>query len=192
MSKDLHKPNSVSESDLSINLVHEFDLDGISKSAIQSLLQYCFEDYPLDRTYINSIPHFRILLHHDGIVLGHCGCHFRLVSDGIRLIEVIGIADLCIHPTIQHLGHGASILKFIKDRCNSSSAEYIVCFSAENIFYEKNGFILHDLACKWLCLLDGKTLGIIHRKLANMIYIFPLGKTPQWSGKHLDLIGPVF
>ncbi len=182
-------PNFIAST--TIEQVAEIDISSNTHLHIHQLLSSCFSGYPKNRSYFKQLPHFRLLVKNEDKLIGHVAIDHRLVSIDTDVFRIFGLADLCVNEAFQSKNIATRMLNHLDDLAKKSGIDYILLFTNQQSFYEKNGFSSVDNVCRWVFINDDRTLGVSQRKLGKTIMIKSYSDK-KWSNGLLDLMGHIF
>jgi N-acetylglutamate synthase-like GNAT family acetyltransferase len=169
----------------------DYQLDTSQHQAIAALLQLCFPQYPPGRTHFRQLPSFRILTHDEsGMLCGHIAVEHRMVNNAGQLQRIFGLADVCVHPSLQSKGLGASMLSFLEHLAHTSGIDALLLIAHDPEFYAKNDFLAVKNDCKWLFVQGDQTMGVLNRHIKGLMVKMLNGQS--WRNGQLDLLGHIF
>lgn len=174
-----------------IERVDEVDISTVVHGQIHELLSQCFSGYPKGKSYFKQVPHFRLLMKNKNELIGHVAIDHRMVSVGNDIHRIFGVADLCIDENYQSHNLASQILDRLNSLAKKSGVDFIILFTNQQAFYEKNGFSIVENVCRWVFINDNRTLGVSQRKLGKSIMIKPI-TNKKWGDEVLDLMGHIF
>ncbi len=179
--------------DFNIDIISEIDLEVLHAKSISTLLEMCFELYPIGQIHIHQIPHVRVLGYYQNNLICHAALHFRKISIDSNPTDIIGIGDFCVHPSHRNEGFGSKLIdEIILFSKKMHAISHIFCFTTEYDFYKKKGFKMQSAIFKWMLLSQEGTIGIAHRRLSSGIMMFSLNGQYFTDNCTIDLQGPPF
>ncbi len=177
---------------MNFDLKNEIEIPEDLKNTISRLLFTSFDGYPLDRTYIHTIPTCRILVSDQEKIIGHVALYFKNVLIDKIQVEIIGVSDFCISPDFRNKGIGRALFSKVDHLAKKLNVGYIISFSAEDKFYQKLNFTNISCRCCWLLIQEGRSLGVMNRYMERGIYVYTTLNPDKPEFKELDLLGPPF
>jgi GNAT superfamily N-acetyltransferase len=175
------------------HLLPEWEMLQHHEADIIGLFSICFPGYPAGKTFIKQMPSIRILGYHDGHgLIAHTSLDLRIVNNDGNVRKVIAIGDFCIHPNYQGKGFGGNLMQKIKLFGKEINFDFLLAISGEHGFYLKNSFTLKDTVCRWMIILNEKSIGLAQRELKNSLYVYHLKNDITWINGNTDLLGSVF
>jgi len=122
---------------------------------ILTLLNASFDNIFGERIFFKQIPHTRFLAKENDTVIGQVGIDYRAMNLDGRLIDVVGIVDLCVAVEYQRKGIGTQLLQTIENQFKEK-ADFILLFADEHKVYLNNGFKLSNNKVTWLGIDEGR------------------------------------
>lgn len=171
--------------------INEYDIDIKLEKNILNLLAEGFPDYyTKDRIYYKQIPHFRYLAFDNDILIGQVGLDYRVMNLNGNVIKVLGIIDICIKKEYRGKGIGSKLLEIIGNFSIEHKLDFLLLFTDNAAFYNKNGFIKVKNICKWTKINEHKTLGIGEEEVQELMIKKTWNK--DWEDGYLDLLGYLY
>jgi len=175
---------------ISFRRLPETDIDQRVGEQLQALLQSSFAEYP-DRSYFKLPPHFRYLAEINGDLAAQMGVELRIIRNGVHVMRVFGIVDLCVMPTSRSLGVATTLLKGVTQFARECDVEFIVLFADDDRLYLKNGWTRVDNPCSWVKIDNHTTLGIAGNVKTHAMMVKAMSDRP-WPEGEVDLLGHLF
>jgi len=169
----------------------EYRITDKTEQAIQHLFAHCFPGYPDGRTYYKQLPDFRLLAWEAQSLAAHLAVEHRMISVEGTPYRIFGVVDLCVHPDYQHQRLASKLLSTLEQLAKDSQVDFILLIAAEQGIYENNGFFAADNLCRWLMLVNHRTVGIARRKLHDCLMVKCISGKP-WPDGEVDFLGAVF
>ncbi len=117
-----------------IERIAEWLLTAADDRAIAALLARSFSTDFGERSYFVQPHHMRLVVRHDGQIIGHMALLWRAVDlDGRRLI-VAGLADVATDPAHRGKGIAAALLREAIAQARSSPALFLLLFGVARIY----------------------------------------------------------
>jgi len=173
-----------------IERIEEFLLEADQRAKISALLLTCFPGFPIDRIYFKQPPGFRYLVWEGDELIAHMGVEYRLVGHAGEMIPIFGIMDLCVLPAHQHQRLASKLLVELGELGKKNAIDFLLLVAKNKALYENNGFFAGSNTCQWLMLVDNRVLGMVKRKLPELM-VKPLGKK-AWPEGLIDFMGSLF
>jgi len=158
---------------------------------ILSLLNASFDNIFPNRIFFKQIPHERILVKENDTVVGQVGIDYRAMNLGGRLVDVVGIIDLCVADAHRGKGIGTQLLQSV-DNQYKAKADFILLFADEHKVYLNNGFQLANNKVTWLGIDEGKTIGVISKNMGDCLMYKPIKQGATWTEDDLDMMGYLY
>lgn len=172
-------------------LVEEFKLDEATKKQIAHLLKVSFPEEEFHgRTYFKQLPHYRLLLKEEDVLIAQLGLDYRVMSLDGKPIKVLGIVDLTVLPTHQGRGFGTRLLE---ELCRIAEREkhnidFLFLVADKHEFYEKCGFRLTKQKVKWLTIEQHVNYGLQTGEFTDCLMYKQIGEI-KWTEGELDMLG---
>ena len=158
---------------------------------ILALLNASFDNIFGERIFFKQIPHTRFLAKENDTVVGQVGIDYRAMNLGGRLIDVVGIVDLCVSSEYQGKGIGTQLLQTVENQF-TEKADFILLFADEHKIYLNNGFQLANNKVTWLGIDEGKTIGILSENMGDCLMYKSIKKGAKWTEDDLDMMGYLY
>ena len=158
---------------------------------ILALLNASFDNIFNNRIFFKQIPHKRILVKKNDIIVGQVGIDYRAMNSGGRLIDVVGIVDLCVAKKYRGNRMGTKLLQAVENQF-TEKADFILLFADEHKVYLNNGFKLADNKVTWLGIDEGKTIGILTENMGDCLMYKSIKKGAEWTEEDLDMMGYLY
>ena len=158
---------------------------------ILSLLNASFDNIFPNRIFFKQIPHKRILVKENDTVVGQVGIDYRAMNLGGRLVDVVGIIDLCVASKYQGNRMGSKLLETVEAQFRGR-ADFILLFADEHKVYLNNGFQLSNNKVTWLGIDEGKTIGVISKNMGDCLMYKPIKQGATWTEDDLDMMGYLY
>jgi len=161
------------------------------RTEILNLLNASFDNIFPNRIFFKQIPHKRILVKKNDTIVGQVGIDYRAMNLGGRLIDVVGIIDLCVAEEYQGKGIGSKLLQTVENQFKER-ADFILLFADEHKVYLNNGFKLANNKVTWLGIDGGKTIGILSKNMGDCLMYKSIKKGVEWTEDDLDMMGYLY
>lgn len=172
-----------------LKIEHEISHD--EHEQITKLRNKSFPDASRERSYFKQLPHFRILVKKDEVLLGHLGIDHRVIRVGDKIITIFGIIDLFVSESHQGNGVATSLLEEVTKLAKKSKVDYLLLHTFDGRIYSQNGFRVISPYLKSLWLYDFENYGVGIERLDERIYIKQISDKP-WPDGTVDLMGYLF
>jgi len=173
-------------------LIDEFKLDLNTKIQISALLKISFPEEEFHgRTYFKQLPHYRLLMWKDDILIGQLGLDYRVMTLNKDPVRVMGIIDLMILPEFQHQGNGTHLLKELENIIDKHihNIDFLFLVADYHKFYERCSYRLTKQKVKWLTIEEHINYGIQEKEFDNCLMIKQLGDKEWKDDGELDMMG---
>jgi len=173
-----------------MQIYNEIDLNHAQHDAIEQLRNRCFPEHVVPRSYYKQRPHMRALTYDGDRLVGHMGLDYRVIRVGEHTLNVLGVIDLCIDPSVQRQGLGSQMLAQLKDYASIRPVDFIILISDLYEFYTANGFRNVAHMSSWLRINEHQNFGV-GVDLIDDLYVQPISGKP-WPKGHFDWLGYLF
>lgn len=159
---------------------------------VAELLAGCFPHYPTGKTFFRQIPHFHLLVRSAQQELwGQLSVEYRQINNQGQIMQVFGIADLCVLPQQRNKGIASKLIAHLEALAINNGVEAIITFAGKQKVYLKNGFVAAENECKWLFIQGDESMGVLKRRIPGGLMVKMLNEK-SWQGERLDLLGHIF
>ncbi len=172
-----------------LKIEHEISL--AEHKEITKLRNKCFPDASRERSYFKQLPHFRMLVDDDGVLIGHLGVDHRIIRVGNTTITIFGIVDLFVSESYQGNGVATRLLEKVTELAQKSKIDYLLLHALNGRLYLRNGFRVISPYLKSLWIYDFENYGVGTERLDDRIYIKQISDKP-WPTGTVDLMGYLF
>lgn len=172
--------------------VNEPAIDARADADIRALLQTCFpgEECFRSRRYYKQLPHRRLLVRDEGLLVGHVAVDHRMIALGGAPAPIAGVIDLCVHPSWRGQGLGARLLGQVEAFGRESGAEFVVLFAVDDGLYRRSGYRRSGNVVRWLKIHEHRSLGM-GEEVIDELMVKELGAR-AWPKGVVDLLGYQF
>jgi len=174
-----------------VERVEEYAIPPAVQDDIHALLRDSFSVYPEGRTYFRQVPTFRYLVWDGDVLAAQLGVDYRIMNNGGQRIRTFGIVDLCVSEAYRKQGIAADLLDKLEALGRSNHIDFIILWTQDAAFYQKNGYMEVDNPCKWLLIQGDDSYGMIHRRVGDGLMVLRLGDK-EWQEGTLDYLGHIF
>lgn len=175
---------------IQIERIQEWQLTAADDRAIAALLARCFPTDFGGRSYFVQPHHMRLVVRHDGQIIGHMALLLRAVDlDGRRLI-IGGLGDVATDPAHRGKGIAAALLHEAIAMARSSPAIFLLLFGVAKI-YASAGCQAHANPLVHLVWDNGQTRQVMSQGSEDLM-VLPLRDEPWLAHAFLDLRGALF
>lgn len=157
---------------------------------IAALLELCFPTDFGGRSFFQNRHHARFLTREDGALTGHLAVGFRAVWLGDQRLDVLGIAEVAVHPDFRRRGIGAALVVAALQEGRDAHADAVLLFGDQPI-YGRAGFRAVTNPITRIEMHAARTGATIRDTPANLM-VHPLGGTAWDDTAPLDLAGFTF
>ena len=168
----------------------EMRVSGDVEREIASLLEICFPTDFGGRSFFQNRHHVRLLAREGGKLAGHLAVGFRAVRLGGRLLDVVGFAEVAVHPAFRRRGIGAALVEAGLEEGRAAGAGFALLFGEQPI-YAKAGFVTMSNPIVRVAMYGAQTEEIV-RERAEHLMVQPLGDEAWDEAAELDLAGFTF
>ena len=173
--------------------VNEFELSEETKGQLASLLKISFPEVNYNgRHYFKQLPHYRLLLKNNSLVIGQLALDFRVMTlDGIP-INVLGVIDFAIAPEFRRNGNGKFLMQQLLDKAYffKNNIDFIFLVTDTPIIYRNFGFKSTSQIVRWLATEEHINYGIKEELINDCFLMYKKIGNKEWSDNSvLDLMG---
>lgn len=177
-----------------VAFVEEYKLNEQDKIQLKELLFACFnEEAFLHRVYYKQRAQSRLLLKENGKIIAQLALDYRVMKLGSEAIQVLGIIDFAVVPSLQGKGLGTQLLQEL-DRLAlnyQNNIDFILLAADTPTIYLKNGFRTVKQQVKWLGINEHETVGVLEQEL-DCFLIKALGQKEWDETATLDMLGYLY
>ena len=147
--------------ELTLEIIDDLSLSVVEREQLRQLLAACFSEYgqTLDRTYFKQIPQRRLIARKDGNPVGHIGLEHRVVGVDGKPLEILGLIDVCVHPSCRGRGVATQMLGRIEKLARQNGVPFLMLFATDDRLYATNGFSCRRNRLTWLKIHEHRSLG---------------------------------
>ncbi|QQA43003.1 GNAT family N-acetyltransferase [Pelagovum pacificum] len=175
---------------MKIERIEEMRLDRAKEAEAESLIQLCFPRAGFGgRSFHGQRHHVRILAWDDGLV-GHMAMTYRAIRVGDRLVDMVGLAEVCTHPDRRGEGIAGKMLEAAIAEAKASPASVFLLFGNAGL-YAANGFVAKQNPLRWLDRTGART-NEVKEGPSDGLMVMALDDTPWDDDALVDVAGSMF
>jgi len=179
--------------ELKLNQINEYELSDHQRSQVLSLLKDCFPGYFEERIFFKQMSKERLLAYSDEDLIGHLGLEYRAIKIGDQWASILGIVDLCVKEEERRQGVATELLRAIEEKAVANGIHFCLLFADEHELYQNFGYTLLENECVWFGIDEGKSIGLIKRRLTDCMLAKRISGNIPWEETHtVDLLGHLF
>ena len=179
--------------ELKLIQVNEYELSERQRSQILSLLKDCFPGYFENRIFFKQMSRERLLAYSEGEFIGHLGLEYRAIRIGEQWTSIFGIVDLCVKAEARRQGVATELLRTVEEKAVANDVHFCLLFADEHKLYQNFGYTLFQNDCVWFGIDEGKSIGLIKRRLTDCMMVKRISGNIPWDETHtVDLLGHLF
>ena len=150
----------------------ELRLPADVESDIAALLALCFTDADFGgRSYFQNRHHLRFCLYEGDALAGHLALVYRAVRLGDRRLDIVGLAEVAVHPGHRRKGVASTLVQAALDEGRAARADAALLFGDEPL-YTRAGFRTVQNRIT-LIEMEGARTGITVREIPPCLMVFP-------------------
>jgi predicted N-acetyltransferase YhbS len=173
-----------------IERIEEARLAPGDETEIAALLRRCFVTDFGARSYFVQRHHVRVVARDSGGIVGQMGLCLRAIRMGERLVDIVGLGDVCTAPERRGEGIASTLMQAAIAEARAMPADFFVLFG-DRPLYAGSGFEAHRNVLRFLDLEGARTGGLEHRRQGGLM-VLPL-RDLVWDGAaEVDLMGWLF
>jgi len=170
-----------------LKIIAEINLKKAESASIKQLRNSSFPNAQVDRTYYKQLPHYRCLEYREGLLVGHMGLDYRVVSVAEWPYKILGVIDLCVSENHRGTGIGTAMLAELVNCAKGWDVDFIMLASDLPHFYQRSGFEQVTVVCSWLMLHEHRNHGVATETMDDL-YIKSI-RGAKWPEGVLDWLG---
>jgi predicted N-acetyltransferase YhbS len=174
---------------MQIDRIHELELTPGDEADIAALLARCFSSDFGGRSFHIQRHHLRFVAR-DPDIVGHMALCLRAIRLGDRLVDIIGLAEVCTAPERRGAGIASRLMTEALAAARESGAAFFLLFGARPL-YAGVGFVVHDNEIRYV-ELDGARTGEVRLARRGELMVLPLTDLPWDGAAQVDLLGHLF
>ncbi|ROU01278.1 GNAT family N-acetyltransferase [Histidinibacterium lentulum] len=175
---------------MKIERIEEARLTPTDEAEIAALLRRCFVTDFGDRSYFVQRHHVRIVARDAGAIVGQMGLGLRAIRMGERLVDIVGLGDVCTAPERRGEGIASRLMEAAIAEARAMPAEFFVLFG-DRPLYAGAGFEAHRNVLRFVDMEGARTNGLEHRRQGGLM-VLPLGDAVWDGAAEVDLLGWLF
>ena len=172
-----------------IETLAELDMSAADEARIAMLVNGCFGPEFGGNSFHMQRHHVRIVARDPGIV-GHMALCFRAVRMGERLVDILGLAEVCTAPERRGEGIASRLMEATMKLAADSRADFLVLFGDQPL-YAASGFVKHSNRLRYV-EMDGSRTGDVKFERRGGLMVYALGDLTWDPGAEVDLLGNLF
>ncbi|MHA1671996.1 MAG: GNAT family N-acetyltransferase [Promethearchaeota archaeon] len=198
---------------MKISFIPQYEITPDKKSVVAELLSKCFEGFPPHRHYFRQLPHFYWVLETANgststtqeisqeseplpQILGCVSGILRNIRINATVIPMLGILDVCVHPTIRNQGWGSKLLQEVEEFARAHAISILVLFADNPSLYQKNGFRSRKALVRWQMIDEIRQISgnVDERRMDDCFMFKILDPNKKFADDPLavDLLGWIF
>jgi len=173
-----------------IERIEEARLTPADEAEIAALLRRCFVTDFGERSYFVQRHHVRVVARDEDVILGQMGLCLRAIRMGERLVDIVGLGDVCTAPERRGEGIASQLMVAAIAEARAMPADFFVLFG-DRPLYAGAGFARQTNVLRYLDM-EGACTGEVHVGRRGGLMILPLGGLDWDADAEVDLLGWLF